>query len=289
MGDFTMGSKAARSTVLAGTALLLAISGAGPKKEKPAAVGPKADLPADLNLACLRVRAMDTLYELDLSPAQLKALRTAAAGCASDAARKPAPENAKLAGALKDFAAALLARGDDEKIAELRNKVTELSDDDDANLDDDVHPTPAARTRAVEASQRFNAAQVAAFLASHADQVADPAEAMVSLLAEVRETDDAAEADEQVRDQSEDLGWLVAGQDAKRAAAVTAQIGAWVKANKDAAPGAPLEESARKVVGSTPPMVVLTHWMENRTAELLSNPQLPQAIDAVLASQDTDH
>jgi hypothetical protein len=69
----------------------------------------------------------------------------------------------------------------------------------------------------------------------------------------------------------------------------------WVKANHDLtddqilAQHASLEASAKKVIGDVPPMDILSHWLENETAELLSNPQLPQAIEAVLAAQEQEH
>jgi GTP1/Obg family GTP-binding protein len=43
-----------------------------------------------------------------------------------------------------------------------------------------------------------------------------------------------------------------------------------------------MEDSARKIVGDVPPMQVLNNWMQDQMAVLLSNPQLPQAIEAVL-------
>ena len=44
-----------------------------------------------------------------------------------------------------------------------------------------------------------------------------------------------------------------------------------------------MEESARKIVGDVTSMQVLNHWMESEMAALLSNPQLPQAIDEMIA------
>ena len=44
-------------------------------------------LPPNLNLASLRLKALDTLYELDLSIDQLNQLKTAAAGAATSQSR----------------------------------------------------------------------------------------------------------------------------------------------------------------------------------------------------------
>jgi len=89
-----------------------------------------------------------------------------------------------------------------------------------------------------------------------------------------------------------EVGRLVAGQDEKRVTAVSGQVAEWFKANRDltdeqiVAQHPALAASAKKIIGDVPPMDILGHWMDNETAELLSNPQLPEAIDAVLAAQE---
>src|ERR1041385_4395930 len=124
-----------------------------PAKEtaKPVAkglVGPK--LPADLNLASMRVKALDELYELDLSTEQLKAFRAAASGAASPKVNSPAKGAEKLAPTLQEFQGALLERKYDKQIDELRNKIADLVDDDDVQLDDDVQISASARAKAAD-------------------------------------------------------------------------------------------------------------------------------------------
>ncbi len=66
---------------------------------------------SSLNLASLRVNAaLATLYEFDLSPEQLKALRGAAAKTATSRKRTAVKANPALTLAFKDFQAAALGR-----------------------------------------------------------------------------------------------------------------------------------------------------------------------------------
>jgi hypothetical protein len=281
----------ARAVVVVAIALSTLAAKPKPKPKEPPA-SPVSELPADLNRASLRVHAVDMLYELDLSSEQLKALRIAADGCASDRDRTPASGNPKLVSAFNDFFRALLNRANDEEIAKLRNHLTELATADDVHLDDDITPTDAARAKAAEVFKHFNAGQVAAFLAAHADMIADPIERMIGELAEVN--GDADEADPQIQQTSDDIGWLVAGQDKKPAAVVSRQVSAWFKANRHLSDAElissrpTLEASAKKVIGDVPAMDILQHFLENQVAELLSNPQLPEAIGAILETETSE-
>src|SRR5262245_1237681 len=80
----------------------------------------------------LRADALDTLYELNLSPDQLRALSK----IASTTADKPAPDpklGPKLKNALIEYCTAMV-KGDDEKVSELADKVDQLEEKSD--LDD---------------------------------------------------------------------------------------------------------------------------------------------------------
>ena len=186
--------------------------GAGEPVEPTQAV----DLPENLNTASLRVHATDMMYELDLSAEQLKLLRVAATGTASDRKLSAASGDEKLAAAFNNFNRALLARQDDQEIAKLRNQLTELAAADEVHLDDEVYPTSAARAKAPDVCRRFTASQIAAYLAAHADQIADPVEKMLAVVTELPDAGSAEEADKQVHETSEEIGQLVAGSDQKR-------------------------------------------------------------------------
>jgi hypothetical protein len=262
---------------------------ARPKPPEPPPAAPAVAAPADLNELSLRLIAMETLYELDLSPAQLAALRTGAAACGQVKTRAAAKGTPKLAAAMKDLYAAMAGQ-DHEKVGQLREQVADLSDDEAVDLDDEVTTTDAARGRAPQVLKLLKAGQVAAYLADHADELADPAELLIDALAEIREPD-ADDPDGEIHDTAEMVGILVAGMDAAKAKAVSDEATAWLKAGKELAADAyaarheALVQSAHKIAGDVPPMVVLTHWMENELAELLSNPQLTGAIDALAAGK----
>jgi hypothetical protein len=283
---------------ITGCALLLALVSLGGKpKPKPAPrqAPPGPELPSDLNIASLRVHAIDTLYELDLSPAQMNMLRTVADGMSDDHKRTAAVGNEKVTAAFADFNKALLARTDDQEIAKARNTLTELVTSDDVHLDDDVEPTSAARTKAPEISRKFTAGQIAAYLAAHADQIAGPVEKMMGVLTELHDGVNATDTVAQIKEAAEDIGRTVGGSDAKKTGAVTEQVSAWLKSHQDVtdeqlvAHHDELESAAEKVIGDVPPMEILGNWVDGETATLLSNPQLPEAVTAILAAREQDH
>lgn len=239
----------------------------------------------------MRVRAMEVLYELDLSPAQMGVLRglAGAAGVAEVRQRTEGKGTAKLTSTLKDLHEAL-AREDGEKVSTLRAALDDAEDDEAVDLDDDVRPTDAARARAADAVKILKAGQIAAYLAEHADEVSDPVELMMDALTDVRDPD-VEDADGEMADTADEVGRLVAGIDAAKAKALSERVAAWLKdakALKDedyAARRESLEAAAKRIVGEVAPMQVLTHWLENEMAELIANPQLAGAIDAMNAGK----
>jgi hypothetical protein len=270
---------------------------AGKKKPKPAEpaapVGPP--LPSDLNLASLRVKALDQLYELDLSPDQLKQLKETAAGAESHQTRSAAKGTDKLTSGLQDFQSALLERKDVNKIDKFRNALPDLLDDDDVQIDDGIKITATARSRAPDVDTQFKATQIAAYLAAHADEIGDPVEMMVGTAEQVQQLRSAGsepgEIGNLVHDASTEIGQLVAGLDDDKAKSVAADAEKWIRAkgasNDEITPEKhqSLEESARQVVHNVHPMRVLNNWINRQMAMVLSNPQLPDAIDAILQTK----
>src|SRR5438477_8031113 len=119
-------------------------------KAPPKPPEPQFPVPADVNDLSMRVSALESIYEFDLTDAQLRALRTLAVGAAQKDARSPAKAPAKLVQALKDLHTALLKADDDDKIGDLKDTVDELKDDDEVDLDDDIDVTDAARAKTPE-------------------------------------------------------------------------------------------------------------------------------------------
>ncbi len=282
------------------------------KSSKPAAeaapeFAPPA-LPEDPNLASLRVKALDQLYELDLSIEQLHDLRAVAAGAASTQQRAPGKATDKFVSLLNDFQRALLLRNDGNEIDKLRNQVVDSVDQDTVVIDDSVQLTNKAREKAADAYKGFKANQIAAFLAAHADEVGDPAEMMLNTTDQVREARLAATAPSDpdvssgdkptaadianiIQDAANDVGELVAGLDRDKSTAVAGNVAKWIKSNSNSGfdvnplKRKNMEESAAKVVGNVHPMRVLNNWFVRQVALMLSNPQLPDAIDAIIAAK----
>jgi hypothetical protein len=102
---------------------------------------------------------------------------------------------------------------------------------------------------------------------------------------------DAEDVDTEIADTAEQVSRLVAGSDSAKAKQVAEQIGAWLKVAKSvppedlAAKRDAFEATAKKIVGDLSPLQVLSNWLEGEMAELLSNPQLPSAIDTTLAGR----
>lgn len=289
--------------LLTGLALLawpgLAWAKGKPKPEPPAAPT-HAPLPADLNLASLLVSAMDTIYELDLSTAQIRALRADATGTASNSPRKAAKADPKLAAALQDLENALLDGKDDQAIAKARAQVIEISASEEA-VDDEIRVSPAARAKAAAFLGKIKASQIAAFLATHADEVGDPVEMMTDTMTILRANrtkegggtnpDAGPEAAATIDELSVKIAALVAGTDEARCKEVEDQVSAWLKSNYElndqayAAREAGLEASAQKIVGDVSNISLLEHYLQNQMAVLLSNPELSAALESIQASR----
>ena len=201
----------------------------------------------------------------------------------------------KLTAAFADFNKALLARDDDQQIAKLRNSLTELVTSDESHLDDDVEATANARKKAPDVCRKFTAGQIAAYLAAHADQIADPAEKMVGVLTELHDSSNASEAAIEIKQAADDIGREVVGSDEKKMSTVSEQVEGWLKTKQTLTDEQlvndreSLESSAKKVIGDVPPMEILSHWMDDETANLLSNPQLSEAVGAILAAREQQH
>jgi hypothetical protein len=219
-------------------------------------------LPGDLNDASLQLRALDMMYELDLSTDQLKALAQAAGGTASKQHRTAAKGNDKLVTTMHDFQAALLAGTDTYHIDELRTQLSDLTDDENVQLDDDIQITAEARNKAPDVMHQLTASQLAAYLASHADEVGDPVEMMMNTVEELRDqrTDAAAEKDAAsvetpkkaankkepkeansaedeaailVRLTAQDVANAVVGLDEAKAKTLAVDIAKWIKTTSD--------------------------------------------------------
>jgi hypothetical protein len=236
---------------------------------------------ADLRL---RADALDSLYELSLSPDQLKSLAKIAS---TTAAKEPAEPKLppKLRNALQDWCNALI-KGDDDKISELQDKVEEL--EDKADLDDpDVTTTDAAKKKAADFESLLTVGQLANFIALRSDDVIGPGELLIESIDEAK-----SDSDEDYKDLRADVVEQVSIL-AHGFAADTDKMGEKagtfldrVRKLSDAdlkSKRHDLEEEAKHLAGNLDHFTALKHWTESELADLLSNPELVGAINAMEA------
>ena len=236
----------------------------------------------------LNVWALRALHELDLTEAQLKALKTAAPAIAS---RPEPPANAKVPAkylaALRSMREALVTGTDDDRIAELQDDLETMREDDEIEIDDKVTITPEARAKTPEIIRLLTATQVAGYIAAYQDEIPDPVSALLDAADEVRDTDDE-EFKSIVEETADDVATMVAGLDVAKASRIAEQVRGYLKHCRPMGEGefqkkrGELEATARQMVGEIDPFLVLRHWLERDVAELLSNPQLIPAIDVRL-------
>jgi hypothetical protein len=236
----------------------------------------------------MEVAALQALYQFRFTPEQMVKLKKLAGETAEETgARLAVAVSDAFRRTLFDLRSALVKADDEERIAKLFERLEDLRDAENPELDDAVELTDAARRRAPEVLGWLNARQVATHLAGYGDEFPDPLERILAALNKVRGLKD--EQWKQLRDEvSEEVARLVAGLDTEKAGHVSdrvVQLLIQVRALKDdefKKERPELEKTARQIVGEVGPLDVLRHAVERSLADLLSNPRLAAAIDARL-------
>lgn len=263
-------------------ALLVALAAPSAAADK----APAKDGKPDLNDLSLEVQALQVIYQLELTPRQLQALAKIARDTApADGARKAAKGSEKLRSLLTDLRTAL-RKHDDAKIDDLTDKVDELKDKEGASLDDDVEVTDAARKKAPEAVRLLTVRQTMDYLNIY-DEVPDPVASVREALRKGVKLQGKPWTE--LRDEAaEEVGGLVGGVDPEKARDVAKQAAALLdkyhalKDDELAKQRADIEQAVQDVMGEVGPAEVLRNVLLRDVAELLSNPQLPAAIDGRL-------
>jgi hypothetical protein len=247
------------------------------------------DAKVDLNDASLEVQALQAFHQIGFTPAQLKEL----AKLAKDTAMKPRERkepkaNEKFRTALLELRAAL-RKNDEDKIDDLIEKVDKLRDSEEPKLDDKIEVTEAARRSALEAIRLLGAKQLADYVVLYEDLPEPLAKVRETLKDNLKSKDDAWK---KARDEAADeVGWLVGGFDTARVTKVKEQVTAlldkghaWneaeLKKQQDE-----LGKSMREIMGDVGPTEVLRHIVQRDLADLLSNPQLPAALELRLKDE----
>jgi hypothetical protein len=254
----------------------------------------KKETPVPLSQLSLEVTALQTLRFLDVNESQLKSLRQLTKQTLSKAQlRQDGKGTDKFRRALLDLHRVLVANNDQRPINELNNKLELIREEEKPQLDDEVLITDEARRRAADAGRLLSAGQVVSYLglvAEEMDGPLDPRERLIEAIANVRDL-----TPEKWKESQDGiaftLGRLSAGVDAQKAERIgkeTVQLLTVVRGLSDAefkSQKPELERKAQKIVGEIGPFEVVRNVVEYTLAELLSNPRLPQVIDARLKQE----
>jgi hypothetical protein len=276
-----------RRCLLLGSAALLfglsacaAVAPPAPDKEAPAA--DKKDGAADVGDLNLEVTALQVLYDLQVTPAQLKELAELAPKTASaPGPRKEVKVSAEYRRALTRLSDAL-AENREEGVEDLLTGLDKLRDKESPEFDD-VEISDGARKAAPGLLRKLSARQVVAYAAVLGSNFPDPGEKLLGALEKSREL--TGKEWRNLRDAvADDVGWLVAGLDVEAEERVREQAlallnkSARLTAREHLDQKADLEKTARALVGKVGPTDVVRNYMERNLAELLSNPRLAAAV-----------
>ena len=256
--------------------------------EAPRAQGKGVE--GDVNVLSMEVVALQTLHQLQATPAQLEELKRLAPATAEKVGpRRQVEVSDKFHKTLIQLRDALV-EGKDERIDELNRAIDELREKEKPELDDYAEISDAARREAPALLRRFSARQAAGFLADYAADFPDPVEMLTGAFEEVRKLS-RREWGGLRDDVAEQVGWLVAGMDGDAEEKARDQAAALItraRQLKDAEfkkQRPELEKAARELAKKVGPTDVHRHFLEHALAELLSNPRLAAAVEARLKQQ----
>jgi len=230
----------------------------------------------------LEVDALSTLQDLQLTPAQLSALQDLSSDTAATLPDTPLKLEAAHVAALQTLRAALIS-GKEDQIDDAQDKVGEFEEQQDAEDAPDIEPTDAARGKVGMAIKLLTARQLAGYISENAEDVADPAEIVVEALNQCHDmTDDDYQSLKD--DTAADLSQLAGGFNPAKTPTVVGKANHLLDrarhlSAEDFKTQLPaLQDEARKIGNGIDPMSCLRHWFEGEMADLLSNPQLSQAL-----------
>jgi hypothetical protein len=255
---------------------------------EPAGVQQSKDKEPTLADLSLEVNALRTLYHLEATPEQLQALQKLAKETAQKSRQRDSKGSKDYRQALINLRGALVAAKDEDQIDKFEEKLTEIQQNEEYQIDDEVEVTDAARRRTPEVLKLFKEDQVKTLAETFDEEAAKPADYLVKALVKVREL--KPEEWEEHRDEvASEVSQWVGGIDAKKYGRTHDQVIALLnKAHglKDAdfeKQQPELEKTARQIVGNLKEEVALRNKVEHTVAELLSNPCLEAALKARLS------
>lgn len=239
----------------------------------------------------MEVNALQLLYDLQLTNAQLEKIKTWAGETAQkERLRKDREISKEFRAKLTELHKALAQAVDGEAIEKLVMEIEDLREKENPDVDDKVEISAAARKRTAEFMRVLQPKQVSALLTLDGEGIADPREKLAAALEDVR----GLEGDEwkMQRDAlASEMGRLVGGVDAKKyEQAHDATIVLLVKVRKldledFQAHRKDLEKEAEKIAGNLGAIDFLRNYVEYQLAELLSNPRLAAAVRERLGNE----
>jgi hypothetical protein len=238
---------------------------------------------SNINELSLEVAALHLLHDLELSLPQLDELIKLARDCAA----KPPSSQAKVSSAYRAALAQLrtaLIKSEDEKIAELMEKLDQIHEKEELELDTAVEITPTARQKAAAAVQVLSVRQLAVLIGTL--ELAEPSELLVEGLAQIRTVKE--DKDDEMEQIAEEVS-TAAGMDEEATKKLKDQAIALLKKASEMKDDvfkrqkAALEKQARQLVGKFDPVVALNRSVEHGMAEFLSNPRCEMALKSMRA------
>ena len=230
----------------------------------------------------LEVDALSALNDLQLSPDQVGKLRDMAKGAAGVAHAAPGGSDPEYLAATRALRKALLS-GNANNIDTAEGKLADLEDQMESDPDPTVELSEAAKSTAEAAMKLLTSRQVAEYLGEISDGIPDASDVISAIddSHQLSQEDFIAERDRL----AEDFGTLAGGvKPAKQPKIVMKVKNLLDRARKIpddqfAAKVGDLHAEAQQLEEGVDPIPGLRHCMEREMAELLSNPQLPHALD----------
>jgi hypothetical protein len=238
-----------------------------------------------LNDVSMEVDALLTLHHFQMSREQLATLRRWAADTMQKPTKRQPPRaTPEYRRALLELYVALRDHAEDARIDELTEKLDDVAEDSDPDIDDDVELTPASRKRAPEAFALLNKQQVARFF-EHQEEPKDAKEMLRSAIDHAGKASDA-EWKELSEEIISDLGNQRGGVEIDRARTAAGQLTSWLRmvrslSDRERQQKRPeLEKALMDLVDTVSPEQMRENLAMRALAELLANPRLVAAIDA---------
>jgi hypothetical protein len=241
----------------------------------------------DANELSLEVTALQTLYQFQLTQAQMNKLhKHAKETVEKNRKRQEAQASKEFRDKLLELRKALVSATDDDLIDQLSDELEDLRSEEKPVLDDEIKITPEARKRAPELLRVLKANQYAAYTAL-LTELSDPLELLTESLAKVRDLKKAEWRDQRKKVAAE-IGRLVGGVDAAKEEKISKAVTTLLtRARKLSAvefeeQREALEKEAGQLIGDISPADVIRNEIEYTIAELLTNPRLLAALAARL-------